>query len=116
MSVREAVYGVLAVVAAVWGWYYNLQYLQQPDAGWIDWIRQCLVNDAATVALIDLTAAYVLVNLWMVFEALRLDMRGSLVLVPATVFVSLGFGLGLFLLLRERRLRAQRTAVPAVAA
>ena len=105
MSVREIIYGVLAIVAAVWGWHYNLLYMQQPGAGWIDWVQQCLVNNATIVALIDLTAAYVIINIWMVFEALRLKMRWSLAFVPATVFISLGFGVGLFMLFRERRLR-----------
>ena len=114
MSVREVIYGVLAIVAAVWGWYYNLQYLQQPGAGWIDWIRQCLVNNATIVALIDLTAAYVIINMWMVVEALRLNMRWTLIFVPATLFISLGFGVGMFMLFRERQLRVQEvtTLVP----
>jgi hypothetical protein len=106
MSIREILYGALAIAATAIGWHYNLQYLQQPDAGWVDWIRQCLVNPAATSALADLAFVYVIVNVWIVVEAQRLGLRWAWVFVPLTVFVSLAFGLGFFLLFRERRLRA----------
>jgi len=105
MSIREWLYGLLALAATVIGWYYNLQYLQQPDAGWIDWIRQCLVNPATTSALADLSFTYALVGIWIVAESRRLGMRRGWLFVPVTVFVSLALGLGLFLVLRERRLR-----------
>jgi hypothetical protein len=106
MSAREMLYCVLAVAAAVLGWYYNLQYMQQPGAGWIDWIRQCMVNPASASALMDLTLIYLIVDIWMVVEARRIGLRwAAYVFVPATVFVSLGFGVGLFLLFRERHLR-----------
>ncbi len=106
MSMREVLYGALAIAATVIGWHYNLQYMAQPGAGWIDWIRQCLVNSATKSALADLSFTYAIVNLWIVFEARRLSMNWALVFVPLTVFVSLAFGLGFFLLFRERRLRA----------
>lgn len=105
MSIREWLYGLLALAATVIGWYYNLQYLQQPDAGWIDWIRQCLVNPATTSALADLSFTYAIVGIWIVAESRRLGMRRAWLFVPVTVFVSLALGLGLFLVLRERRLR-----------
>lgn len=116
MSIREVVYGTLALAAAAVGWYHNLEYLQQPDAGWIDWIRQCLVNPATRSALADLSFAYLIINLWMVIEAQRLSMRWAWIFVPITVFVSLGFGVGLFLLFRERRLRESAIANPLSAA
>ena len=106
MSMREGLYALLGIAGAVIGWHYNLQYLQQPDSGWIDWIRQCLVNPAATSALMDLTFTYLIVGTWIVLEARRLAMRRAWLCVPITVFVSLALGLALFLILRERRLRA----------
>lgn len=113
MSMREWVYGLLGVAAAVIGWYYNLQYLQQPDSGWIDWIRQCLVNPATTSALADLSFTYLIVGIWIVLEGRRLAMRHAWLCVPITVFVSLALGLALFLILRERRLRALPPATAA---
>lgn len=110
MSMREWIYGLLGIAAAVVGWYYNLQYLQQPDSGWVDWIRQCLVNPATISALADLTFTYLIVDIWMVLEARRLSMNWAWIFVPVTVFVSLALGLALFLILRERRLRAQVAA------
>lgn len=106
MSIREVLYGLLAVGSLVVGWYYNLEFLQQPDAGWAEWIRQCLVNAATKSALADLTFTYAIVGIWIVLEARRLGMRWGWLFVPVTVFVSLGFGLGLFLIVRERRLRS----------
>ncbi len=111
MSAREVLYGLLAILSAAFGWYHNLQYLEHPDSGWIHWIQQCLVNHATTSALYDLTFAYIIINIWLVIEAKRLDMRWAWIFVPITVFISLGFGIGLFMLFRERQLRAQ--AVPA---
>lgn len=105
MSIREVLYGVLGVAALVLGWYYNLQYLEQPDSGWVDWIRQCMVNPAAASALMDLSLTYAIIGLWIVVEAKRIGLRWGWLAVPVTVFVSLGFGLGLFLIARERRLR-----------
>lgn len=116
MTMREAVYAVLALAATAIGWYYNLQYLQQPGAGWVDWIRQCLVNPATTSALADLAFVYLLVDIWIVVESRRLGLRRGWLLVPVTVFVSLAFGLGFFLVLRERRLRALARVVPAAVA
>jgi hypothetical protein len=112
MSMREMLYGLLAVAGAVVGWHYNLQYLQQPDAGWIDWIRQCLVNPAASSALADLAFTYAIVGIWIVLEGRRLAMRQGWLFVAVTVFVSLALGLGLFLIFRERRLRSLAPATP----
>lgn len=112
MSVREIVYLSLAVLGAIAGWYFNIQYYETAGAafGWIDWTRQCLVNPAAASALMDLTFGYIILSIWMVIEARRLGMRFGWLYIVLAVGVSFAFGVGLFLMRRERRLRA---ALPA---
>lgn len=107
MPVRTATYGLLAVAGLVAGWYYNLQFMQQPGSGWGEWIRLCMANPASASALMDLSFTYLIVDLWMVLEARKIGLRHVWIYILLTVFVSLAFGLGLFLALRERRLRAQ---------
>lgn len=92
MSIREVLYGLLAVGSLAVGWYYNLEYLQQPGASWVDWIRQCLVNPATKSALADLTFTYAIVGIWIVLESRRLAMRWGWVFVPVTVFLSWASG------------------------
>lgn len=110
MSSKEILYGALAVASAVAGWYFNLQFMQQPGAGWADWIRQCLVNPASSSALMDLTAGYVILAIFMLVEAGRIGMRWAWVYVLLTILVSFGTGVALFLLFRERFLRSKAKA------
>jgi hypothetical protein len=107
MSGRELIYLILALLGVVAGWYFNIQYYMTAgdDFGWIDWTRRCLVNPAAASALMDLTFGYIILSVWMVIEARRLGMRFGWLYIVLAVGISFAFGVGLFLMLRERRLR-----------
>jgi hypothetical protein len=63
------------------------------------------VNPAAASALMDLTFGYIILSVWMVLEARRLGMRFGWLYIVLAVCISFAFGVGLFLMLRERRLR-----------
>ena len=107
MSSRESIYFMLAVLGVIAGWYFNIQYYMTagPEFGWIDWIERCLVNPASASALMDLTFAYIILSIWMVWEAGRLGMRFGWLYIVLAVGISLAYGLGLFLMFRERRVR-----------
>jgi hypothetical protein len=109
MSARELTYAILAVLATIAGWYYNIQYyFQAGDAfGWMHWISQCFVNSAAASAFMDLTFGYIILGIWMVVEARRIGMRPATgwLYILLTLWISFGFGVALFLLFRERHLR-----------
>ena len=110
MSGRELLYGVLALASAVAGWYYNIPYMQGPGAGWVDWTQKAMVNLAASSALMDLTAGYIILGFFIAFESARIRLRFGWVFILVTIFVSFGTGVALFLLFRERKLRASPQA------
>jgi tryptophan-rich sensory protein len=114
MTAREALYGILAVLGVIGGWYFNLQYYAQAGTnfGWVDWMKQCFVNPAAASAFMDLTFGYIILAIWIVVEARKLDMRASWLYVLLTIWVSFAFGVGLFLLFRERHLRLRNMPSP----
>jgi hypothetical protein len=107
MSARQIAYGLLAVLAVIGGWYYNIQYYLQAgdEFGWIDWMQRCFVNPAAASAFMDLTFAYIITSMFMIIEARRIGMRAGWVYVVVAIWISLGFAIGLFLLMRERHFR-----------
>ncbi len=71
-------------------------------AGYLDaWVESL---PAAQLAA-DLVIAFVAFALWAAWEGRRLAMRTWWLPIPASALVGLCFGLPLFLLLRERRLR-----------
>jgi putative Ca2+/H+ antiporter (TMEM165/GDT1 family) len=55
---------------------------------------------------LDLIIAFVAFALWSVWEGRRLGMRAWWVAIPASLLVGVCFGIPLFLLLRERAVRA----------
>ena len=56
----------------------------------------------------DVTIAFVAFALWAAWEGRRIGMGSWWLPIPASLFVGLCFALPLFLLLRERALRASR--------
>ncbi|HSB95441.1 MAG TPA: DUF2834 domain-containing protein [Spongiibacteraceae bacterium] len=112
MSKREALYGTLAILGAIGGWYFNVQYYLQAGAnfGWADWTRQCFVNPAAASAFMDLMFGYIILAIWMVIEARKIGMRFSWLYIVLTIWISFAFGVGLFLLFRERHFHLRNDA------
>lgn len=107
MSKLEKVYALLAVVGAVLPWYFNLQFLAT-GAGGPDFLSALWVNAATSSFTVDLVVACVTFVVWLFVEARRLGMRHVWAYVVLTFAVAFACAFPLFLLMRERHLRAHQ--------
>jgi hypothetical protein len=105
-------YGVFAAAGAVVPWYFNVRHMQEsgelltPQA----WVVGGFTSALAASITSDFLIGTLPVLVWMVLEARRLRMRHWWLYVVATFLVAFAFSCPLFLLMRERRLRAIRAA------
>jgi hypothetical protein len=112
---KQAIYGVLALVGVSLTWYHNIQFsLGGENATAAAFVADCFVNHASSSIAFDVTVATVTFLTWSNIEAKRLGMKGWWAIVILTMTVALAFAFPLFLLLRERKLEAARAASPAV--
>ena len=108
---RQAVYGVLAVVGLVGTWYFNLTYTGPPS-----YLSAWFANAASSSAAVDLLVAFAAGSLFMIVEGRRLGMRLPWLYPVFGVVLAFAFTFPLFLLMRERvldRAAALPTTVPA---
>jgi hypothetical protein len=107
MSAREGVYAFLAAVGVVLPWLFNLQWMQEAASpSPIAFFGQGFVNPAASSLTVDLFIACTAFFVFVLVEGRRLQMRWAWLLLPYALVVAFASALPLFLLLRERRLRA----------
>ena len=97
--------GVLAVLGAVLPWYFNVQLM--PSAFTLQgFLAGVFANPASSSIGVDILVAGTAFNVWMVTEARRLGMKHWWVYIVVTFFVAFACACPLFLMMRERRLRA----------
>lgn len=94
---------VLAALSAVW---YGGPYIVGPGSSLTGFVRLAFANGPAAALTSDLLVVYVLMSTWIVIEGRRLGMRHLWVYLVANTMVAVAVGLGLFLVQRERQLRA----------
>jgi hypothetical protein len=110
MTLREAVYGPLALAGLVATWYFNISYAMQGgslsdiDAA----ARLAFANPISSSLSVDVLIAFVAFALWAGPEARRIGMRAGWVYPLLGLFIAFAFAYPLFLLRRERHLRMQR--------
>jgi hypothetical protein len=103
-------YGLFALTGAIVPWYFNIRFMveaQEPltPHRWVAaGFETTLMGSITTDFLIGTTPVLV----WMVIEARRLKMRHWWVYIVTTFLIAFAFACPLFLLMRERRLRALR--------
>ena len=88
--------------------YFNLQYMAHygTQVGWAHWTGLIFVNPASAAQ--DLVIANcILFPLWTISDAKRTGMRAGWLYFPMSVLTSYAFALGLYLALRERKLRQE---------
>jgi hypothetical protein len=108
MSGREAIYGLLAVLGLVVPWYFNFQYAAQGGnlGDLVGFFSMGFVNPVASSLTLDLTIAFAAFVLWAIPESRRIGMRAGWLYPLLGFFIAFAFAFPLFLLMRERHLRA----------
>ncbi len=108
LTPRMWAYAVIAAVALAVTFFFNVRFMMAagPHAGVGAFIAGGFANDAASSLTSDLTAGSMAFLIWMVAEARRLRMRHAWAYVVILFLVAFGVACPLFLLMRERRLRA----------
>jgi uncharacterized integral membrane protein len=100
------VYAVLAVVGAVAPWYFNLQLASAGGFGLGSFLAGVFANPASSSIGVDILIGACAFTIWMVAEARRLQMKHWWSYIVISFFVAFACACPLFLLMRERRLRA----------
>jgi hypothetical protein len=114
-SLRQIAYISLAIGGLLSTQSANLAFVQASGGGFdvAEFIRQAAVNDAATSLSYDLLFGSTAVVIWMETERRRLRLRHGLWPILLSMGVAFAFGVPLFLLLRERHLRAEELSIAA---
>jgi Terpene cyclase DEP1 len=111
-SLRQIAYLSLAIGGLLSTQSANVSFVQASGGVFdvADFIRQAGVNDAARSLSFDLLFGATAVVVWMETERRRLQLRHGLWPILLSMGVAFAFGVPLFLLLRERHLRALELA------
>ena len=114
-SLRQIAYISLAIGGLLSTQSANLAFVQASGGSFdvAEFIRQAAVNDAATSLSYDLLFGSTAVVIWMETERRRLRLRHGLWPILLSMGVAFAFGVPLFLLLRERHLRAEELSIAA---
>jgi hypothetical protein len=94
------IYLVLALVALVVCWYYNLLFIAAGH-GLMDFIAAPSVNHATQSLAFDLLVATLAGSIWMVVEGKRVGIRHAWIYIVVSFVVAFGFAFPLFLFHRE---------------
>lgn len=111
---RQVWFGLLTIIGFVWTNYYLVQFITATQgeftlANLLNFdvnlfTEQAFANPAASFISVDATVAALCGITLVVAEGRRLKMRFWGLYIAAIFLVSLGFGLPLFLFMRERKL------------
>lgn len=103
-----AVYAAVAVLALLGTWHQNLFYFQggHPIHAFVQFWRETLVTPASISIIVDFFLFTLVVVAWMVLEARRVGIRFVWVYVVLGALIAISVTAPLFLIARERRLRA----------
>ena len=112
--IRQVLYAVLTAIAFVWTNYYLVQFTIATKGKFslanllnfdiATFIQQVFANPASSFIGADVTIGALCAVLLIAAEGRRLNMRLWGLYIAAMFLVSFGFGLPLFLLMRERKL------------
>lgn len=110
MTLREALYALLALAGLFAPWYFNISYATQGgsliDIGAA--ARLAFANPISSSLSADLLIAFVAFAFWVGPEARRIGLRAGWVYPLLGLFIAFAFAYPLFLLRRERYLRMKR--------
>ena len=107
-------YGVAAVLALFGTWGHNAEYLSHGYLGanlqfWTD----TLANPASRSITVDLLFLVIVVALWMVLEARRLNMRWVWAYLLAGMLIAISVSVPVFMIHRQRTLARRTPNTPA---
>jgi hypothetical protein len=108
-TLLTVVYALIAAVALVVTWYHNLAFLSgtsDPLNGGLAFWKATFANHASTSITIDIFLVCVTLFIWMVLESRRLKIRFVWAYIVGSLLVAVSVGLPLFLIARQRRMRA----------
>ena len=102
-----AAYAAIAVLALLGTWHQNLFYFQGGSSGaFVQFWRETLVTPASISIIVDFFLFSLVVVAWMVLEARRVGVRFVWVYIVLGALIAISVTAPLFLIARERRLRA----------
>jgi hypothetical protein len=103
-----AAYAAIAVLALLGTWHQNLFYFQgdHPASAFVQFWRETLVTPASISIIVDFFLFTLVIVAWMVLEARRVGIRFVWVYVVLGALIAISVTAPLFLIARERRLRA----------
>ncbi len=110
-----AAYAAIAVLALLGTWHQNLLYFQggHPATAFVQFWRETLVTPASISIMVDFFLFVLVIIAWMVLEARRVGIRFVWVYVVLGALIAISVTAPLFLIARERRLRASEGEVVA---
>ena len=109
MTWREIVYGALALLGLAATAYWNSRYVAEGGnlLDPIQFFRLGFVNPAAASLTSDLLVAFAAFAVWVILESRRIGMRWGWVYPLVALVTAFAFIFPLYLVLRERHLRAR---------
>ncbi|MGF1578633.1 MAG: DUF2834 domain-containing protein [Gemmataceae bacterium] len=111
-TVRQIIYGLIALVGMAVTWYCNLQYMAENDGfSVVEFVRAAYVNYASASIGNDVLVATVTFLFWSFLEARRLKMSNWWIYFVLTFGVAVAFSFPVFLLMRERQLAANERSL-----
>ena len=109
-QMRQAGFGILALIGAGTTWYFNIQFmLERGGFSVSEFIQACYVNPASSSISNDILVAVATFLFWSYFEARRLRMWWW-IYAMLTFTVALAFAFPLFMLMRERNMNASESS------
>lgn len=109
-TTKQIQYAILAVVGLFATWYWNVRFMQESGGAFsvVDFVRGGYANSASTSLSNDLVVGTITFLVWSYSESRRLGIRHWWAFVVLTFGVAFACAFPLFLLVRDRRVEAQR--------
>ena len=102
------IYAVLALVSLIGTWSHNIAFMREAgNASALGFIRACFANHASSSITIDIVLFSLAAFVFMGVESKRHGIRHVWIYMVLSLLIAVSVMFPLFLIARERRLRAQ---------
>ena len=104
---RKNIYLVLALIGLIAPYLFFFRFLNTNGLNVALLVQQLFTTDISTFFAVDLIISFIVFWIYMVSEAIKLQMKNWWVYILASLAVGLSFALPLFLYFRERKLESR---------
>jgi hypothetical protein len=95
------IYISIAILALIFTWYHNILFLKEGDNTLLDFIKATVSNDAATSIAYDILFLGLAVNIFMIVEAKRLNIKYVWAYIILSFLIAISVTVPIFLAVRH---------------